>query len=83
MGRGPSKKGIEQRRKILAELARRYLEFEPQPTTMQLSSATGIPRGTLEHHLRMLRKSGMMHPNDLWITRAGFESVESILRLTS
>lgn len=83
MGRGPSQKGIEQQRKILAELVSRYLEFEPQPTTMQLSEATGIPRGTLEHHLRMLRKSGMVHPNDLWITRAGFDAFQSFLRLTS
>lgn len=76
MGRGPSKKGEEARRRILAELARRYAEFEPQPSYAQLAKDIGMGYGSMIGHVRVLRAAGLIHPQpDLWITRAGFEAI--------
>lgn len=80
MGRGPSKKGEEARRRILAELARRYSEFEPQPSYAQLAAALGMGYGGMIGHVRVLREAGLIHPPpDLWITRAGFEAIRALV----
>lgn len=76
MGRGPSQKGIEARRRILAELARRWEEFEPQPSYVELAKDLSMGYGGMIGHLRILRDAGLVHPQpDLWITRAGFEEI--------
>lgn len=75
MGRGPSKKGIEARQRILAELARRYLEFEEAPTFLQLADVTGIKGGNLQGHVAILRTEGLIHARTLWITRSGYKAV--------
>jgi DNA-binding transcriptional ArsR family regulator len=82
MGRGPSKKGEEARRRILAELARRYSEFEPPPTWGELCAALAMSNGSLELHLRGLRSAGLVHERALWITRAGLLSIGPSLGLT-
>lgn len=75
MGRGPSAKGLEARRRILAELGRRYSEFETPPTWIELSQAVGMGYGTMQFHVAKLRQDGLIHPSALWITRAGFMDI--------
>lgn len=72
MSRGPSAKGLEARRHILAELARRYSEFEAPPTWIELATSVGMGYGTMQFHVAKLRQDGLIHPSALWITRAGF-----------
>lgn len=79
MGRGPSKKGEEARQRILAELARRYAEFELPPTWDALASETGMPLATMRYHVARLQARGLINPAGLWITRAGFEEIGGIL----
>lgn len=83
MGRGPSQEGIEARQRILAELARRYLEYEAPPGWVEMHTALGMGKGTLEHHVRWLRDRGLVHPGSLWITRAGLDAVAKNKTLTS
>ena len=82
MGRGPSQKGVEARRRILAELARRWEEVEPPPTWKAMMAAVGMSNGSLEHHLRGLREDGLVHEEALWITRAGLGQIRPSLELT-
>ncbi len=72
MGRGPSQEGIEARQRILAELARRWREFESPPSWLGLAADLEMPIGTLRFHVGALQKQGLMHPTGLWITRAGY-----------
>lgn len=84
MGRGPSQKGIEARQKILAELARRWEEFEPQPSYAELAAELGMSYGVFQHHLRGLRAAGLVQPPpDLWITRAGYLEIRGNTTLTN
>lgn len=83
MVKRPTGKGTAQRQRILAELARRYVEFEPHPSGEELREMMGMGRGTLDYHLRVLRGAGLVHPDDLWITRLGLAETRPDLGLTS
>lgn len=82
MGRGPSKKGIEARQRILAELARRWREVEAPPTWIDMMAALGMSSGNLDWHIRKLRSEGLVHPGALWITRAGLDETDDNQGLT-
>lgn len=77
MGRPPSEQGKATRRRILAELARRYTEFEVPISVEAMANLLGVRPGTLRFHVDRLRMDGLVHLEALWITRAGFERVNS------
>lgn len=82
MGRGPSQKGIEQRRKILAELARRWENMEPELSIAVLAREMGIERNSFYHYLKDLRDLGLVHPSAVLVTPAGYAEIRGQRRLT-
>lgn len=75
MGRPPSEQGKTTRRRILAELVRRYLEFEVPISVEAMANLLDVRPGTLRFHVDRLRMEGLVHLEALWITRSGFEKV--------